>query len=406
MRIPKVMSYIIYVIAFSFICLLASELQMALNAWSWGYSIKSIYSVSELFYQLPRYIFFAILQVIAAVLTIRVLSLSKLFYLSCIFAIIGALLTGLNHEMMEVLGGLFFPFMLIGQLLPYVAPIFILALVYRKKTASEPAPDVEKERVSACIESEVAAKNKTKGKIKTLYKKYWYIFDILLIIVVLLYGTLNDPFGLIIYVCGLYNQMIIRSFMVFIWVFWLVPAAFCLVVLLLRIIISWPKHIRNKRTLLLLRVFVIVGLSIYLLLPFAPIGPSGMRIYITGFRKYVEANADIEAIRGWLGTLKPEDCVDYNSIVLSYGSTRSSPKELEKQEWPEVIANLHPRYVILSLDDDEYPKVRLKWGSGLLGTWGLVVGNEKMPTPKSDLSPYGEYRQEIRKGSYIWYGIE
>jgi len=350
--------------------------------------------------------FYAVLQVIAAVLTIRVLSLRKLFCLSCVFAVIGALLTGLNHQMMKVLGGLSFPLFLTGQLLPYVAPVLILALIYRKRTAPEPASEVEKETMPTHTEHEVTIENKTIGKIKALYKRYWYVFDILLIIVVLLYGTLNDPFRLIIYICGLCNQLIIRAFMLFMWVFLLIPAAFCSVVLLLRIIISWPKHIQNKRTLLLLRVFVIVGLAIYLVLPSVPIGPSGMRIYITGFRKYIEANADVPAIMGWLGTLKPEDCVDYNSIVLSYGSTRSSPRGLEKHEWPKVIANLHPRHVILSLDDDESPKVRLNWGSGFLGSWGLVVGNEEMSTPESDLSRHGEYRQEIHKGAYIWYKIE
>jgi len=405
MRIQKYLPYIVYVIGFSFVCLLASELQMVLIAWSWGHSIKSVYSVSELLYHFPQYVFYAILQIVAAILTIRVLSLRKLFYLSCICAVISALITGPNRQMIEMLSYLFFPLMLIGQLLPYVAPVLILALISRKKSVSEPEIDVHKQKISPLIESEVIAKNKTEGKIKSLYKRYWYVFDIFLILVVILYGTLNDPFGLIMYFCGLYNQMIIRSLMIFIWVFWLVPAAFCLVVLLLRIIISWPKHIQNKRTLLLLRVFVIVGFAVYLILPFTPIRPSGMRIYVAGFSRYIEANADISEIRGWLGTLKPEDCVVYN-IITSDGSRRSSPKDLPKQEWPKVIAKLDPRIVRLSVDDDKHPKARLWWGGGLLGSWGLVVGHEEMVTPESDLSRYGEYRQEIYKGAYIWYAIE
>lgn len=405
LRIRKYLPYVVYVIGFSFVCLLASELQMALIAWSWGHSIKSIYSVSELLYHFPQYVFYAILQIVAAVLTIRVLSLRKLFYLSCIFAVIGVFITGPNRQMIEMLSYLFFPLMLIGQLLPYVAPVLILALISRKKSVSELEIGVHKETISALIESEVIAENKTEGKIKSLYKRYWYVFDILLIIVIIFYGTLNDPFGLIMYVCGLFNKMVISAGMVFIWVFWLVPAAFCLVVLLLRIIISWPKHIQNKSKLLLLRVFVIIGLAIYLLLPFVHIKPSGMRIYIAGFRRYIEANADIPAIRSWLGTLKPEDCVVYN-IIMGNGSRRSSPKDLPKSEWPEVIAKVDPRIVRLSVDDDKHPKARLWWGSGFLGSWGLVVGHEEMETPESDLSRYGEYRQEIYKGAYIWYAIE
>jgi len=382
---------------------------MALGAWSWGYSIRSIYSVSELLHHLPNYIFYTILQIIAAVLTIRIISLRKLFYLSCIFSIIGALLTGFNHQMMKVLGCLSFPLFFIGHLLPYVAPVLILALINRKKTASEPAPYVEKEKISTSTESELTVVNKAKVKIKTLYERYWYIFDILLIILVILYGTLNDPFALISYVCGLYNKMIIMAFMVFVWVFLLVPAALCLVVLLLRMIISWPKYIKKKSRLLILRLFTIVGLSGYLIIPFTPIRPHGFNIYIKGFSEYVKANADIEAIRGWLGTLSPEDCVEYDIIIS--GSDRSTqksprPKSVTNESWPKEIIDLDPRFVELSLDDEHHPKVRLNWGSGFLGTWGLVVGNESMPTPTSDLSPYGEYRKEIRKGVYVWYEIQ
>jgi len=169
MRIPRTMSYIGYVIAFSLVCSLASELQMALTAWSWGHSIKSIYSVSELLYHFPQYIFYAILQLVAAVLTIRILSLRKLFYLSCVFAVIGALFTGLDHQMMKVLGPLFFPFFLTGDLLPYIAPVLILALINRKKTAPEPAPSIEKETTSTSTESEGTTANETKGKTNSLY---------------------------------------------------------------------------------------------------------------------------------------------------------------------------------------------------------------------------------------------
>jgi hypothetical protein len=405
MRVAKIMPYVVYIIAFSIVCSLASALNSALSAWSWGYSMHSFFSMRGFVFHFPVYIFFAVLQVIAAIATVRQLSLKKLFYLFCLFSIIGALLIGFHRQMMSTLGGLFYPLFLTGQFLPYVAPVFILALTGRKKTTLEPAPDVVNKINLTSVESEVTSPNGTVGSVKTFYKRYWYVLDILLILVVFLYGTLNDPFGLVMYVCGLYNQLTIRALMTFIWVFWLVPAMLCFGVLLLRIILSWPKHIMNKSKLLFLRLLVIIGLGIYCILPFTFIVPHGFSVYIKGFEKYIRAEADIAGIQDWLGTLEPEDCVIYNITNAYDGTKRSSPKDLQMQEWPKAIVMLGPRFVRLSVDVENHPRVRLSWGSGFLGTWGLVVGHETMSTPESDLSRYGEYRKEIGKGVYIWYGV-
>ena len=405
MRAAKVIPYVLYVIAFSLVCSLANELKTALSMWSWGFSTRSISSISEILRPFPGYIFYAVLQVVAAVLTIKALSLRNLFYLSCLFTIAGVLLTGLDHQMMKTFGSLFFPLFLIGGLLPYVAPVIILALVGRRKNVTEPSKNVGEETMPTYAESE-AAESKVRGRIKALYKRYWYVFDVLLIVIMFLYGTLSDPFGIIMYVCGLYNQLARIAMMMFMWILWMVPAALCGVVLLLRMIISWPKYIENKRRLLLLRLLVIAGLGSYLALPFTPLKAGGFKMYIKGFEKYIGAKADIAEIRIWLGMLGPEDCVVYNITNAHDGTKSSSPRQLEKQEWPEVIGKLEPRYVTLSVDDAKHPMVRLDWGSGFLGSWGLVVGHETMLTPKSDLSPHGEYRQEINKGAYIWYGMD
>jgi hypothetical protein len=406
MRAAKIIPYVLYIIAFSLVGSLASELETAMSAWSWGFSRRSILSISEILRFFPGYMFYAGLQVVAAVLTIKSLSLKKLFFLSCAFTVGAALLIGFDRQIMDTVGGLFFPLSLMGGLLPYVAPVIILALVGTKKNAAESSPDVGEGAALTSAESGAVTESGTKGKIKALFKRYWYVFDILLIVLAFLYGTLNDPFGIIMYVCGLYNQLAIRAMMTFMWVIWQVPAALCFVVLLLRMIVSWPKYIENRRRLQLLRLLVIAGLGVYSVLPFTSLLPSGIDIYMRGFRHYVEANVNIAGIRNWLGTLRLEDCVVYNITNAQNGTKSSSPKELQKQEWPEVIAKLEPRYVTLSVDDDEHPEVRLNWGSGFLGSWGLTVGNKAMHTPESDISPHGEYREEIRKGAYIWYGMD
>ncbi len=405
MRADEIKPYALYVIAFSFVRSLASVLHVAVSSWSWGFSTWSISSIFGIFFNLPGHIFYAVLQVVAAVLTVKAISLRKLFYLSCVFTVIEILLTGLNRRMMEASGTLFFPLFMMGGLLPYVAPVIILALIGRRKSVVEPSPGVGERTTPTCAGSKATAESEARDEIRALCRRYWYAVDMLLIIIVYLHGTLNDPFGFFWYTCGLCNRLELRAYILFMWVALMLPATLCGVVLLLRMIISWPKYIQNKRRLLLFRLLVIVGLGSYLVLPFTPLKSPGMHIYIKGFRHYIEAKADIAGIRSWLASLGPEDCVVYN-ITLSGGRKASSPKDLQKQEWPKVVGKLKPRYVTLSLDDDRHPMVRLNWGSGFLGSWGLTVGDEAMPTPKSDLSPHGEYRQEIRQGAYIWYGMD
>ena len=400
MHIARIRSYIIYVIAFSLVCSLVSELEMALNAWSWGHSIKSVYSLSELIYHFPGHVVFAILQVIAAVLTIRQLSLRKLFYLSCLFAVISALMFGFERQIMNILGWLPFLFILAGNLLPYIAPVFILALINRKRTAPETTvSDVEKETMLTSAESEVATIDETKSKAKTLYLRYWYIFDVFLIILILLHGTLNDPFGLVWYRYGLNNNMAKLFAMFFVWIFLLVPAALCLLVLILRIIISWPKHIQNKHRLLVLRLIVIIGVGGYLIFPFTLFKQPGCVAFTSGFKKYVENKTSIEEIRTWLGTLSPEEC-NGKSFELSYDGGISNPEWPDEIDWPESLTCFAPHYINLSLDGTGHPKIRLTWGGSALAHWGLVIGGEGMIIPSPGTL---EYRLEICKGAYVWY---
>jgi hypothetical protein len=57
----------------------------------------------------------------------------------------------------------------------------------------------------------------------------------------------------------------------------------------------------------------------------------------------------------------------------------------------------------MEFDDMDRPTIRLIWGSGVMGGWGLVVGDEQMETPSPDFSQYGEVRQTVAPGAYVWY---
>ena len=357
---------------------------------------------------LPQNVFYAVLQIVGAGLIIRTFSLWKLFFLSCVFTLVGIMIGGFRQQIMSMLGNLVFPALLVAQLLPYVPAVMMLALVGRRRVSFLRVPDDEitpEENEAEVIAENVSEKG---GRLKSFYSRYWYIFDVVLIIVILSCGTLNDPSGLIWYVCGLLNQKPGLFAMTFGCVFLMLPVGLCFALLVLRVMGSWPEHMRKGFRLSMLQVFVIFGLILYLLLPLAlaPVRPSGASIYFSGFSKYAESNADIAAIRSWLNTLEPDDCVVYYVSNPREGTRRSRSKYLVQEEWPEPVAQVKPRHVNLSLYDDKHPMVEFTWGSGLMGSWGLVVSVERMPTPESDLTRHGEYIEELQKGAYIWYGLK
>lgn len=397
----KVISYILYVIAFDFLYSLTYAVQYTISSKLNGYSqpvYDPVYWIEQ--FGIGSNVPYVICHVVAAAIIIKELSLKKLFVISSFFIIVSQFFSILLSKP-EVMASWGFGVFEIIVVLPYVAPVLILAIIQRKKEVPKSSSGLEIESASVCIESE----EKAGSNIKFVHKRCSYVFDIVLIFLVLLYGTLFDPFGLINYLCGLFNELGVAFLLAVLSLLLLVPVLFCLLVLFFRLFISWPKHISNKRRLLFLRLLVTLGLIFYLALPFTPILPARMTSYIARFSKYVKANTDIKGIRGWLDTLSPEDCVVYNIINANNESKESSPKYLEKQEWPKDIAKLSPGVVRLSLDENEYPQVRLSWGSVFVGHWGFVVGNENLPTPASNLSWGGEYRKEIKRGVYVFYEI-
>ena len=392
----NIISCIVYIAAFIFIEALISVIVLSISEGNIQSLIHPSYWIRQSEINNHGSITYIICQIAAAALIIKEFSFKKLFFLSCIFIVISQWfdISLLKSEFMVSWD---FGFITLINVLPYVAPVLILAIISRKKTIQVIASNVEKETLVS--ESEVDIQEKSVGNVKGLHNRYWYVPDIILIILVLLFGTLLDPFGLIYYVCGLYNQLGICADLYFIGFLSLVPAALCFLVLIFRMFVDWPKYISNKRRLLSHQIFVMICLLVYLVLPFLRIKPPGMRMYIAGFEGYVKKNADIGGTRSWLSTLNKEDFFEYEK------RTKDRYKVLETKDSPDAISKLKPRFVTLSLDEENKPKVRLSWGSGFLGTWGFVVGNENLTTPESDLSWGGEYRQEIYKGVYLFYEI-
>ncbi len=185
-----------------------------------------------------------------------------------------------------------------------------------------------------------------------------------------------------------------------------------LAVLCVRLFVTWPRHIRGLWRLLAAWFAAAVVLVACVVLPFVTLGP-GYKSQTRGFHRYIQARADIPAMQAWLDTIDPNVC-DGLWIDVAGTPRAGSPTV----SFPAFISDLKPRHVQLSLDVANRPMVCLQWGSGLLGTWGLAVGHEEMPIPKTQpreketlpsgqvfYNP-GQYRLPLARGAYVWHDIE
>jgi hypothetical protein len=185
-----------------------------------------------------------------------------------------------------------------------------------------------------------------------------------------------------------------------------------LAVLCVRLFVTWPRRIRGLRRLLAAWFAAAVVLVACVVLSFVTLGP-GYKSQTRGFRRYIQARADVPAMQAWLDTIDPNTC---DGLWIDVAGTPSAGSPTVS--FPALMLDLKPRHVQLSLDVAKRPMVRLQWGSGLLGTWGLTVGHEEMPIPKTQprekqtlpngqvfYNP-GQYRLPLTGGAYVWHDIE
>ncbi len=186
----------------------------------------------------------------------------------------------------------------------------------------------------------------------------------------------------------------------------------CLAVLCVRLFVTWPRYIRGLRRLLAAWFAAAVLLVACVVLSFVTL-PPGYKSQTWGFRRYIQARADIPAMQAWLDTIDPNVCDGLWIEVVGTPRAGSPTASL-----PAFISDLKPRHIQLSLNVANRPMVRLQWGSGLLGTWGLTIGHEEMPIPKTQprekvtlpsgqvfYNP-GQYRLPLADGAYVWHDIE
>ena len=118
----------------------------------------------------------------------------------------------------------------------------------------------------------------------------------------------------------------------------------------------------------------------------------GYELYTLGLRDRIESKADIEATRDWLQSLGSEEYRNGNAI--------------SNAELPECLRGLKGARAELSADANGSAKVSLMWGSGIMGSWGVVMGMKDMEIPPSDFGTHGEYRLPVEPGVYVWTEFE
>jgi hypothetical protein len=160
--------------------------------------------------------------------------------------------------------------------------------------------------------------------------------------------------------------------------------------------LSGHRGKRTRKERLLIAVETIVPLVfVALLVAFIYLGLTDkefrgprFKCFMYGIRDRVKSKVDIEETRIWLRSLGDED----------YESDARFPKD----KWPKSLRGLKRAGALLSTDENSNTKIRLMWGSGMLGHWGVEIGMKDMKTPQSDFSMYGEVILPVEPGVYVW----
>ncbi len=252
-------------------------------------------------------------------------------------------------------------------------------------------------------------------------KRPWYVLDVILLGSLFVLGAFGHASAVFFYFGGLRNDMMLPFYVAMIRLLLVLPTAACLLAILICVVWRWPRHIDHRVKLLVLLIVTIAVSVVWAGYLFLRLGPPGYMAYTWGLRTYARKHVDVAGVRVWRSSLDPNACEGV--LIRIRIDDNGNPKPVlrstgEDAELPECILCLEPRYIRLSLDAQQRPIVRLTWGSGFLGTWGVSVGHEQMEVPKTQprtkevlfngqvFLNAGEYRLPLAPGAYVWHALE
>jgi len=200
------------------------------------------------------------------------------------------------------------------------------------------------------------------------------------------------PLGIISYMGGLFNCMGVFMLLFLMMLPALVFAA-AFPVLFVSAAVTWQRRTLAGRAWITFWVVLTGGFVMPYILGIVGLTPSPFDMYVRGLARYAGLRVDVGAIQGWLGTLDPNDYRDSEGVWIE--------GRLADSEQPQAIANLHPKWAQPMFDRRGRLAVRLLWGDGMIGHWGIVVGPTDMPMSTSDSD---SLCNPLAPGAYIWSG--
>ena len=233
----------------------------------------------------------------------------------------------------------------------------------------------------------------------------WYGADVVLIGLLFAYVTFIHSRHLRWYVGGLHNRAPIFLDPFILLLMLATPvAAGCLLVLIERIALAWPRHIPDRKRLGRLRALVVFGLLAFAGLFFLPL-PRSYDPFILGYRKYVRSHVNVPVMRMWLDTLDPNGWAG-ETVDLAYLT------EAERAGWPQAIVSSKPHKIEFFPDAEGHLAVSLMWSS-LDDAWGVEIGDTDMkiakPVPREEAATtareHAQYRLLLEPGAYVWHDV-
>lgn len=242
------------------------------------------------------------------------------------------------------------------------------------------------------------SENDPNGAVATR-RMLWRIVGVVLFSAFMTSWFVWGPFGLICYAGGLFNSLLVFAFVPLFGLLLIGVTVILLPIMAVHLIVRWRLLPIRAKLLECYLMLVMAALVMSFGLGFTGIQPSPIEMFARGFSRYAASHAEVPAIQNWLSTLNPKEYVD---LDIDHGGMPFPPAEQ-----PPAIRKLNPeRYPVgvrVGRDDMGKLVVRLTWGGGFIGHWGIEVGDRGMESPPA---PGTVGYRPLAPGAWVWYELD
>ena len=159
-----------------------------------------------------------------------------------------------------------------------------------------------------------------------------------------------------------------------------------------RLLAGWRRYTGNRKLLGIAEVGIPMVFAILCVIGSPLLTKSWLwpdaTPFTYGFRDRIRSRADIPAIRAWLRTFDKSGYDEHGDRVPA-------------DQWPESLRQVKPDVVILEVNQNGSPRIRIIWGGAIL-RWGATIALEDMEIPPSSLSKWYEAWLLLEPGVYVY----